>query len=208
MKISVLILLLSTFFTKISVSSSEAAIDDNWANDDIFSNTYSDLDPASTPDDELQGSLWDDNLVTNTDIFTGTLAGADTGCSPNIGPSRKRRRDDYCLPSTAPPSNLRLSLPKSPFEVLEPKDRLNLNLNPIRFPGGAPQLTQMDNIYCGNSEYVVCSAGRAVDQTPSGNGKYRLRNVRRGMYGFYFPSRFAFAWAIHLFFLRKILLLN
>lgn len=183
MKNSLVILLLSTLFTKISVSSSEVAISDNWANDNLFSSTYSDLDPASTPDDGLQGSLWDDSLITNVDPFTETLADADTGCSQNIRSSGKRRRDDFCDSPTSPtsPSELRLSLPKSPFETLEQKNRLNLNLDTIRFPGGTPQLTQMDNIYCGNQEFVICDSGRANDKSPSSNGKYRLRNVKRGM---------------------------
>ena len=198
MRNSVAILLLSIFFTKTSVLCLEAAIDDNWANYDLFSSTYSDFDPASTPDDGLQGSLWDDNLITNVDPFTETLADANTGCSQNIGPAGKKRRDDFCASSTSPtpPSDLRLSVPKSPFDTLEQKNRLNFNLDTIRFPGGTPQLTQMDNIYCGNQEFVVCDSGRANDKSPNSIGKYRLRHVRRCMN--WFPQVSLYL-AIHLF---------
>lgn len=172
--------LLSIFLIRISVATSEAAIDDNWANDDIFSNTYSDLDSASTPDAGLQGSMWDENLITDADSFAGTLADADTGCSQNIGPSGKRRRNNFCA-SPGSPADLRLSLPQSPFETLESKNGINFNLDTIRFPGGTPQMTQMDNIYCGNQNFVVCDSGRVNDKSSNGNGKYRLQNVKRGM---------------------------
>lgn len=175
--------LLSTLLVKISVASSEAAIDDSLANDDIFANTYSDLDPFSTPDDGFQGSPWDESLITDADPYSGFLADADIGCSGTIEPPAKRRRDNYCDPQV-PPADLRLALPQNPFETLEQKNRINLDLDPIRFPGGAPQFTQMDNLYCGSSQFVVCDSGRENDKKPKGNGKYRLQNAKRGMFPF------------------------
>ena len=163
----------------ISFAGAEAVIDNNWADNDLFSKTYSDFDPVSTLDDGLQGSLWDENLITDADPYAGSLADGNTGCSQNIEPSGKKRRDNYC-PSPLPPSDLRLSLPQSPFETFEQKNRLNLNLDPVRFPEGTPHFTQMDNIYCGNQQFVVCDSARDVDKSPNGNGKYRLRNVKRG----------------------------
>ena len=178
MKGSVTLPLLPAFLVKILVASSEAAIEDIWASDEIFPSTYSDFDTFSIPDDEFQGSIWDENLITDADPFTEFFAGADTGCFEQLDPSSKRRRQAFCAPTQDPP----LALPHTPFDTLEQKNRINLDLDPIRFPGGFPQLTRMDNIYCGNQQFVVCDSARENDKKPNGNGKYRLQNVRRGMY--------------------------
>lgn len=183
MKSSLVFSLILSSLIIISFASAEAMTDNNWADYDLFSHTYSDFDPVSSPDDGLQGSLWDENIIIDADPYAESLADGNTGCSQNVEPSGKKRRDNYCT-SPLSPSDLRLSLPQSPFETLEQKNRLNLYLEPIRFPGGTPQLTQMDNIYCGNQQFVVCDSAREVDKSPNGNGKYRLRNVKRGTIDF------------------------
>lgn len=180
MKRSLAFSLLSAFLTKFSVASPEAAIDDIWATDPISPNTYSDFDPASTPYDETQGSVLDENLITDPESYTGSLADGNTGCSGNIEPSAKRRREDSCVPG----ADIHLALPQSPFETLEQKNRINLDLDPIRFPGVPPQFTQMDSIYCGNEKFVVCDSARENDKQSNGDGKYRLLNARRGMIPF------------------------
>lgn len=181
MKRSVAFSFLSALFVKLSVVCSEFAIDDdNWANDEMFPNTYSEFDPASTSDDGFQGSMWDENLITDADPNTGPLADADTGCFGKIEPSSKRRREDFCDPRAEPG----LASPQTSLESPEQKDRINLDLEPVRFPGGLLHFTQMDLIYCGNHQFVVCDSARENDKTPNGNGKYRLQNVRRGMIPF------------------------
>ena len=151
MKTVVAFSFLSTFLTKIPVASSEAAIDNDWTSDDILSNTYSNFDPVSSIDDGYEGSMWDENPINDADLFyTEFLAGADGECSQNIEPSGKRRTQNYCASSPVPQADFQLALPKSPFETLEPKNPLNLDLEPIRFLGGTPQFAQMDNIYCDN----------------------------------------------------------
>lgn len=173
--------LLSACLIKLCLATPAAANYDNWATDEIFSNTYIDFDTMLTTYDDSQGSIWDENLATDPEFYTEFLAGANPGCSGDTESSAKRRREESCLPRTDP----RLSLPQSPFDVLEQKNRINLDLEPMRFPAGTPQLTQLDNIYCDNKKFVVCDSAREQDKQLLGNGQYRLLNVKRGMIPFH-----------------------
>ena len=157
------------------------ANNDNWATDEIFSNTYIDFDSMLATYDDSQGSIWDEDLATDLEFYPEFLAGANPGCSGNTESSAKRRREESCLPRT----DTRLSLPQSPFDVQEQKNRINLDLEPMRFPVGTPQLTQLDNIYCDNKKFVVCDSAREQDKQLLGNGQYRLLNVKRGMIPFH-----------------------